>query len=57
MLGLTTEGIWQPKCDVTDVNAASLGDGLLATADDFGYVKLFEYPVTVSFMRFFYLLL
>ncbi|TYZ57872.1 hypothetical protein PybrP1_010272 [[Pythium] brassicae (nom. inval.)] len=46
VLGWPVQGIWPPGADGTDVNAAARNarSDLLATADDFGLVKLFRYP-------------
>ncbi|XP_054261593.1 echinoderm microtubule-associated protein-like 2 isoform X3 [Macrosteles quadrilineatus] len=48
VLSFSTVGIWPENADGTDVNACerSHDSRLLATADDFGKVKLFSYPVT-----------
>ncbi|KAG8308956.1 Echinoderm microtubule-associated protein-like 1, partial [Homalodisca vitripennis] len=48
VLSFSTIGIWPENADGTDVNACerSHDSRLLATADDFGKVKLYSYPVT-----------
>ena len=51
LFGWHMRGIWPEDADGTDVNAccrSNTGDrDLLATADDFGKVKLFRYPCIV----------
>ncbi len=54
VLGSALEGIWPPCTDVTDVNSTSLARNkkVIATGDDFGFVKLFEYPCLGKFAKF-----
>eukprot|EP00636_Phaeomonas_parva_P008104 CAMPEP_0118868616 /NCGR_PEP_ID=MMETSP1163-20130328/12066_1 /TAXON_ID=124430 /ORGANISM="Phaeomonas parva, Strain CCMP2877" /LENGTH=2540 /DNA_ID=CAMNT_0006803335 /DNA_START=188 /DNA_END=7810 /DNA_ORIENTATION=- len=48
-LGWPVQHIWPEGADGTDVNAVDrLGGELLATADDFGTLKLFRYPAAVK---------
>ncbi|CAF3520544.1 unnamed protein product [Rotaria sp. Silwood1] len=54
VLGLACEGIWLPATDITDVNSTHLTKNkkTLATADDFGRVKLFDFPVKGKCAKF-----
>lgn len=50
VLGFEAMGIWPPGSDGTDVNSVDVckESGLLAAADDFGTLKLFNYPCIVK---------
>ena len=54
LLGFPVMGIWPPDSDGTDVNAVdrSPSGKYLATADDYGSVKLFNYPCVVRHAPF-----
>lgn len=55
VLGNEVIGVWPRNADKADVNCANLSSsGLsLATGDDFGFVKLFEFPASEKFVSFF----
>ncbi|CAG9326453.1 unnamed protein product [Blepharisma stoltei] len=50
IIGWPVQGIWPPCSDGTDVNALNRSPSrrVVATADDFGQVKLFKYPCAVK---------
>lgn len=52
VLGKEVIGVWPRNADKADVNCSSLSHSgnALATGDDFGFVKLFEFPVTEKFV-------
>ena len=54
VLGESCKGIWPAYTDVTDINAACVSnDGhVIATGDDFGFVKLLKYPSYVSWCNY-----
>lgn len=49
-LGWAVQGIWEEGSDGTDVNSVdrSRDGNLLATGDDFGKVKVFQYPCAIE---------
>ncbi|GMF20140.1 unnamed protein product [Phytophthora lilii] len=49
-LGWSVQGIWEAESDGTDVNAVDRSNNgkLLATGDDFGKVKIFQYPCALE---------
>ncbi len=53
-LGWPVQGIWPPGADMSDINSVDrhVGCKLLATADDFGLVKLFRYPCVSEGSKF-----
>ncbi|CAM9501528.1 unnamed protein product, partial [Heterosigma akashiwo] len=48
------QGIWPEEADGTDINSVdrSKNGKLLATADDFGNVRIFNYPVVEKEAQF-----
>ena len=46
ILGPEVNGIWEKYCVTTDINATDTNfqQGVIATGDDFGLVKLFRFP-------------
>ena len=53
-LGWPVQGIWAPGTDISDINSCdrNLSEELLATGDDFSFVKIFRYPVVEEGSKF-----
>lgn len=51
-LGNDVIGIWPKNSDKGDINCAHLANSskMLATGDDFGYVKLYQFPVNERYV-------
>jgi WD40 repeat protein len=54
VLGDLVDGVWPKGSDITDVNSLCVmkNGTTLATGDDFGFVKLFEFPCKTRGVRF-----
>lgn len=52
VLGKEVVGVWPRNADKADVNCSNLSHSgnAIATGDDFGFVKLFDFPVTEKFV-------
>ncbi len=53
-LGWAVQGIWPPGADTSDINSCdrSPNEDLLASADDFGLLKIFRYPAVKDGSKF-----
>lgn len=54
VLGWSVQGIWPPGASGSDINSVDrhINNKLIATADDFGQIKLFNYPCIDSKAKF-----
>ena len=53
-LGWPVQGIWESGIDISDINSCdrNFTEELLATGDDFSYIKIYRYPVVDEGSKF-----